>query len=128
MGKIWVPESVLNQDGVLTPEDVAELRKHTLYGAQMVETFDSLKDIAPWIYYHQERWDGSGYPEGLSGEEIPMASRIIAVAESYAAMMSGSAGSQPVTAEAALMEVQAGAGLAFDPNVVDSFVKAVRGR
>jgi putative nucleotidyltransferase with HDIG domain len=126
VGKIGISESLLNKEGPLTPQDVAELKKHTLYGAQMMESFDSLKDIAPWIYYHQERWDGSGYPEGLAGEDIPIAARIIAVAETYAAMISGSAGKQPVTAEAALMEVQAQAGLAFDPNVVDVFVKIIR--
>jgi putative nucleotidyltransferase with HDIG domain len=126
VGKIQVAEALLNKEGALTPADVAELRKHTLYGAQMLEKFDTLKDIAPWVYYHQERWDGSGYPEGLAGEEIPMPARIIAVAETYAAMISGSAGRRPVTAEAALMEVQSQAGLAFDPNVVDVFVKMIR--
>jgi HD-GYP domain-containing protein (c-di-GMP phosphodiesterase class II) len=126
VGKIWVPETLLNKTDPLTPQDVSELHKHTLYGAQMLEAFDSLKDIAPWIYYHQERWDGLGYPEGLAGEEIPVASRIIAVAEAYAAMLSGSAGRQPVAADAALMEVQSQAGLAFDPTVVESFVKVIR--
>jgi putative nucleotidyltransferase with HDIG domain len=126
VGKIWVPETLLNKTDPLTPQDVSELHKHTLYGAQMLEAFDSLKDIAPWIYYHQERWDGLGYPEGLAGEEIPVASRIIAVAEAYAAMLSGSAGRQPVAADAALMEVQSQAGLAFDPTVVENFVKVIR--
>jgi putative nucleotidyltransferase with HDIG domain len=126
VGKIWIPESVLNKNGSLTAEDSAELRKHPLYGAQILESFDSLKDIAPWIYYHQERWDGSGYPEGLSGEEIPIAARIIAVAEAYSAMLSGSAGRSPMNSEAALMETQKEAGLAFDPNIVDMFVKVMR--
>lgn len=126
VGKISIPETLLNKDGPLSPQDVAELKRHTLYGAQMMESFDSLKDIAPWIYYHQEHWDGSGYPEGLAGEDIPIAARIIAAAETYAAMISGSAGKHPVTPEAALMEVQAQAGLAFDPNVVDDFVKVIR--
>jgi putative nucleotidyltransferase with HDIG domain len=126
VGKIWIPESVLNKDGALTAQDTAELRKHPLYGAQILESFDSLKDIAPWIYYHQERWDGAGYPEGLSGEDIPIAARIIAVAEAYSAMVSGSASRRPMTAEGALMELQTEAGLAFDPHVVEVFVKATR--
>jgi HD-GYP domain-containing protein (c-di-GMP phosphodiesterase class II) len=126
VGKIWIPESVLNREGALTKQDTDEIRKHPLYGAQILESFDSLKDIAPWIYYHQERWDGAGYPEGLSGEDIPIAARIIAVAEAYSAMISGSASRPPMTAEGALMELQTEAGLAFDPHIVEVFVKAAR--
>jgi len=126
VGKIWIPESVLNKDGPLTAQETAEIQKHPLYGAQILESFESLKEIAPWVYYHQERWDGSGYPEGLRADDIPIAARIIAVAEAYSAMTSGSAGKGPVASEAALMELQSEAGLAFDPNVVDVFVKVVR--
>jgi putative nucleotidyltransferase with HDIG domain len=127
VGKIWIPESVLNKDGVLTSQDTEELRKHPLYGAQILESFDSLKEIAPWVYYHQERWDGAGYPEGLAGEDIPIAARIIAVAEAYSAMVSGTAARRPMTADGALMALQAEAGLAFDPHIVEVFIKTARG-
>jgi len=127
VGKIWIPESVLNKEGALTKQDTDELKKHPLYGAQILESSDSLKEIAPWVYYHQERWDGAGYPEGLAGEDIPIAARIVAVAEAYSAMLSGTAARGPMTADGALMELQTEAGLEFDPHIVEVFVKMVRG-
>jgi HD-GYP domain-containing protein (c-di-GMP phosphodiesterase class II) len=124
IGKIWIPESILAKEGQLTDKDFEELKRHPLYGAQILESIDSFKEIAPWIYYHQERWDGKGYPEGLSGEEIPIASRIIAVAEAYNAMTSGHSTRKAMTAQAALNEVEKESGKAFDPHVVEAFLKA----
>jgi putative nucleotidyltransferase with HDIG domain len=126
VGKIWIPESVLAKEEDLSKDDIELLKKHPLYGAQLLESFDSFKEIAPWIYYHQERWDGQGYPEGLAGEEIPIAARIIAVAESYNAMTSGHTTRRAMTAQVALDEIKAEAGKAYDPHIVDFFVKVMQ--
>jgi HD-GYP domain-containing protein (c-di-GMP phosphodiesterase class II) len=125
VGKIWIPESILAKESQLTEKEFDELKRHPLYGAQILESIDSFKEIAPWIYYHQERWDGTGYPEGLAGEEIPIASRIIAVAEAYNAMTSGHTMRKAITAQLALEEVEKESGKAFDPHVVEAFIKAV---
>jgi len=126
VGKLWIPESILNKAGDLDDDEMDQIHKHTPYGAQILETFDSFRDIVPWIYYHHERWDGSGYPEGLRGDDIPIAARIISVAEAYSAMTSGSHSRKAMTSDAAQAQIQSEAGTAFDPQVVEAFVKAMQ--
>ena len=126
VGKLWIPESILNKPGDLDDDEMDQIHKHTPYGAQILETFESFRDIVPWIYYHHERWDGSGYPEGLRGDDIPLAARIISVAEAYSAMTSGSHSRMAMTAEAALEKIRSEAGTAFDPQVCEAFIKAAQ--
>lgn len=124
VGKVWIPESILTKQTPLTDEEMREMRKHPFYGAQILESFDTFEEIIPWIYYHQERWDGTGYPEGLRGDEIPVASSIIAVCEAFSAMTSYTH-SDPTPVDMALERIKNEAGKQFNPNVVDAFVTAI---
>jgi putative two-component system response regulator len=88
IGKICVPDAILNKPGSLTDEEYAIMKTHPMQGVKMVESLDSLKDVIPLIRSHHERLDGSGYPDGLRGEEIPLLVRLLSVADSYDAMSS----------------------------------------
>jgi putative nucleotidyltransferase with HDIG domain len=126
VGKTRIPETILTKGSDLTEDDRLLLRKHPQFGAQILESFQAFKDITPWIYYHHERWDGKGYPEGLSGVDIPTASRIIAVAEVYDAMISGLGHPKPMTSAQAIKKIQEESKKAFDPFVVEAFGRAVK--
>jgi HD-GYP domain-containing protein (c-di-GMP phosphodiesterase class II) len=125
VGKIWIPEAILTKKGKLTSEDIGKLRMHPIYGAQILQSSGLFEKIIPWVYHHQELWNGKGYPDGLNGEEIPIQSRIISVCESFDAMLSGSSAKLKLTIEQALDRVKYEAGTLFDPVIVEAFVKAV---
>jgi putative nucleotidyltransferase with HDIG domain len=125
IGKIWIPESILTKKGKLTSEDIGKLRMHPIYGAQILQSSDLFEKMTPWIYHHQELWNGKGYPDGLKGEEIPIQSRIISICESFDAMLSGSATKLKLTIEQALDRMKYEAGTLFDPVIVEVFVRAV---
>jgi putative nucleotidyltransferase with HDIG domain len=125
IGKIWIPESILTKKGKLTSEDIGKIRMHPIYGAQILQSSGLFKKITPWIYHHQELWNGTGYPDGLKKEEIPIQSRIISICESFDAMLSGSATKLKLTIEQALDRVKYEAGTIFDPVIVEAFVTAV---
>src|SRR5213595_2579961 len=86
IGKIGTRESVLNKEGALTPEEFEHVKQHVLIGSQILAPLSHLGDIMPAVRGHHERWDGTGYPDGLRGEEIPMAARIIGAAEVFDAL------------------------------------------
>ena len=88
IGKISVPDAVLNKPGKLTPEEMAVIREHPAQGVRMVESLESLRDVIPLIRWHHERLDGRGYPDGLKGDEIPRLVRILSVADVYDALAS----------------------------------------
>ena len=125
LGKIWIPESILTKKGKLTSEDIGKIRMHPIYGAQILESSGLFEKIIPWIYHHQELYNGTGYPDGLKNEEIPIQSRIISVCEAFDAMLSGSATKLKITIEQALDRIKYEAGTLFDPVIVEAFVKAV---
>ena len=125
IGKIWIPESILTKKGKLTSEDIGKIRMHPIYGAQILQSSGLFEKITPWIYHHQELWNGTGYPDGLKKEEIPIQSRIISICESFDAMLSGSANKLKLTIEQALDRVKYEAGTIFDPAIVEAFVTAV---
>ncbi len=126
VGKAWIPEALLNKEEELTDMDKRELRKHAVYASQILESLTSFTEIVPWIYHHHERWDGKGYPDGLMGEDIPVASRIIAVAESYHSMISGMPGRSPMGPDVASQIINAEAGRSFDPFIVDAFKQVIQ--
>ncbi|MCE5208442.1 MAG: HD domain-containing protein [Chloroflexi bacterium] len=124
VGKIWIPETLLTKTGPLSENEIQILRMHPYYSAKIVESIKALKDIVPWVYNHHERWDGTGYPEGLRQNEIPLGASIIAVAEAFSAMIFNRLSREPLTFDQAIAEVRAGSGKQFDPDVTEQFITA----
>lgn len=126
IGKIGVRDAVLRKDGPLDPEEWEEIRQHPVIGAAMLEPIEILDKEVALMRHHHERWDGSGYPDRLAGEEIPIGSRIIAVCDAYDAMTSSRPYRPTRTHQEALEELRRCAGTQCDPAVVEAFASAVR--
>jgi HD-GYP domain-containing protein (c-di-GMP phosphodiesterase class II) len=122
IGKIGVPESILNKPGKLTEEEYAKIKEHTYKGYKILEPITQLKDYLPSILYHHERIDGTGYPEGLSGEEIPFFARIIAVADTFDAMTSDRAYRKAKRFEAVIKELLDVSGKQLDAEITHIFI------
>jgi HD-GYP domain-containing protein (c-di-GMP phosphodiesterase class II) len=120
IGLLTVPESVLEKETALNATEIALIRNHPVAGARIVSSAPGLSSVAETIAAVSERYDGSGYPEGLAGEDIPVGSRIIRVCVAFAAMTSKRPYRQPRSQGEALAELQRGAGLEFDPRVVEA--------
>jgi putative two-component system response regulator len=131
IGKVGVPDSILLKPGKLTVEEFEEMKKHTVYGRdtilaaeRILKTNSSFMRIAREIAYsHQEKWDGSGYPEGAKGEEIPLSGRLMALADVYDALTSNRVYKSAFSHEVATRMIYDGKGRHFDPNIVDAFMK-----
>ncbi len=123
IGKIVVDDKLVNKAGPLTPEEYAEVKKHPEISYQILRAVDSYATIADDILSHHERWDGAGYPRGLAGENISLAGRIIAVADSYEAMTATRPYRMALPHETALEEIRRNSGTQFDPSVVEIFLK-----
>ena len=124
VGKVKVRPQLLGKAGPLTLEEVAEIRRHPSAGAQLVLPLRRFRDALPYVLFHHERWDGDGYPAGLSGRRIPLEARILAIADAFDAMISPRPYRFALTHEHALAEVAAGAGTQFDPVAAELFVDA----
>ncbi|MFC1621542.1 HD domain-containing phosphohydrolase [Candidatus Omnitrophota bacterium] len=124
IGKIGVPDAILNKKKKLSPEEWDIMKQHCDVGARIVEPVARLRKVSVIIKHHQERYDGSGYPDGLKGEEIPIESRIIAVVDAYHAMVSDRPYRKALPGKQALKELKDNAGSQFDPVVVEAFFKA----
>jgi two-component system, cell cycle response regulator len=124
VGKIGIPESVLRKPGWLTAEDWDELRRHPEIGASILAGAE-LDDVSEWILAHHERPDGTGYPQGLSGRDIPLEARILAVADAYEAMTSNRVYRSAMTQDDARAELVRCAGTQFDQRVVDAFLRVL---
>jgi HD-GYP domain-containing protein (c-di-GMP phosphodiesterase class II) len=122
IGKIGVPESVLTKPGRLTDEEFDEIKKHPEIGHRILKDIPQLKDILPGVLHHHERWDGRGYPHGLSGEGIPLMARLIALADSFDAMSSDRTYRQRLSRSDVLEEIRRCAGGQFDPELAPIFV------
>ena len=122
IGKIGVPETVLRKAGPLTPEEWALMRRHPLIGAQIVAPFEFFTAGATVIRHHHERVDGSGYPDGLAGEAIPIGARIVAVADVYDALTSDRPYRQAMSNADARAFLRTQAGLGLDDEMVDAFI------
>jgi putative nucleotidyltransferase with HDIG domain len=121
VGKISTPDSVLLKPAALTEEERAVVRLHSERGARLLAAVPEMEEVAAAVRHHHENWDGTGYPEGLAGERIPLASRIIHVADAYDAMTSPRPFRDALDHERAVRTLQDGAGTQFDPEVVAAF-------
>lgn len=124
LGKVGSRDSSLKKPGELTPEERAEIQQHAAVGADIVSRLDAYRPSVPIIRHHHERWDGSGYPDNLAGEAIPLGARIIAVADAFDAMTSDRVYRAALSPEVAFSELRKGAGAQFDPQLVDLFQAA----
>ena len=122
IGKLALPDELLWKQGSLDQNEMARLREHVEIGERILRSTE-LGFILPWVRAHHERWDGAGYPDGISGEDIPLEARVLAVCDAYDAMTSGRAGSKTMGPERALAQIRSGAGTQFDPQVADSFIR-----
>jgi diguanylate cyclase (GGDEF)-like protein len=123
IGKIGINDELLNKKEPLTPEEWELIKTHSKMGAAIVGHSSQLTPCVQGILHQHERYDGSGYPDGLKGEEIPLESRILAIADSFSAMTSIRIYSVTLTKEAAIEEIKNGAGTQYDPKLVDIFLK-----
>lgn len=121
IGKISIPEAILTKVKPLTSQEWKMIQMHPYYGAQIVKQINIFSKIVPWVYHHQEHWDGSGYPDQLSKKDIPTASSIIAIAEAYTVMTSELPYRKSVSIQEALDKIQTASGKQFDPAVVEAF-------
>ncbi len=120
IGKLLIPEEILYKPGALTPVERSVVERHSEIGYRMLESL-SLEPVATWVLYHHERWDGDGYPHGLAGEDIPLPSRILFVADSYDTMTSDRVYRAKMPRAEAIAEVERCSGTQFDPAVVEAF-------
>jgi HD-GYP domain-containing protein (c-di-GMP phosphodiesterase class II) len=121
-GKIGITDKILNKPGKLTDEEYEVIKRHPAIAQVILEPVQGLEEIIPWIKYHHERWDGSGYPDGISGENIPLPARIMAVADAYDTMHSRRTYHEPFEDKKILSELVGNKGTQFDPEVVDVFL------
>ncbi|MFO7637307.1 MAG: PAS domain S-box protein [Clostridia bacterium] len=127
MGKIAVPDMILQKPGRLSPEEWEQMKKHSEKGCGMAESSRDLAAISRYILYHHEHWDGSGYPEGLKEEAIPLLSRIVSIVDAYDVMTHASPYKKALSHEEAMHEIRRCAGTQFDPRLVDIFIKIMDG-
>jgi diguanylate cyclase (GGDEF)-like protein/PAS domain S-box-containing protein len=125
IGKIGIHQEVLQKPGELSPGEWEEVERHPEIGYRITKNIPELSMVADYILLHHERWDGTGYPKGYKGEEIPLPCRILAVADTYDVMMHGRVYKQAISKEEAIAELKRCAGKAFDPRIVKLFVKMI---
>lgn len=125
VGKIGIDDAILNKPGKLTDVEMAEMKKHSFIGYQIVKSIQGLDDIALPILHHHERSDGNGYPDGLTRYAIPLLSRIISVVDAYDAMTQDRPYRKAMSQEEAITEVKKNSGTQFDPEIVAYFLKSL---
>lgn len=128
IGKIGIPDSILFKTYILTPSEWEKMKEHSSIGYRMAKNIPDFAPIAQEILYHHEHWDGTGYPEGLKGEKIPLLSRIISIIDAYNVMQSRRPYKGAVSKTQALKEVKSCAGTQFDPQLVEIFLRIENGK
>src|SRR5271165_5820091 len=126
VGKVGIPEAILNKSGPLNLEEWDTMKTHVTFGGKLLEPLVPLERIRRMVLHHHEFFDGSGYPEALTGETIPLGARIITIADSYDTITSARSYKKGRTAEQALSELERCAGTQFDPRLIEAFVRAMR--
>ena len=123
VGKIGVPDAILTKEGSLTQEEWESIKQHPVLGKTIIEQAPELRSVVPLVLHHQERFDGTGYPARLKGEDIPLGARIIAAADAYHAIRSDRPYRSGRTHDEAVPELQRCAGTQFDPAVVAALLE-----
>ena len=123
IGKIGIPQNVLCKPGKLTDEEYAVMKQHPVYSEKLVKNIKQLEELGAWVKAHHEKWDGTGYPDGLKGEEIPLGARIVAIADTYDAMTSTRSYRNALTHEIAMIEIRDCMGTQFDPYLAEIFLQ-----
>lgn len=123
IGKIGIPDMLLNKPARLTPEEYSVIKEHTVIGAEILKNISLIPHVAEVARSHHEHYDGTGYPDGLAGEDIPLSARIVAIADSYDAMNSRRIYRNALPPEKIFEEIENNRGLQFDPELADIFLK-----
>ena len=118
IGKIAIDENIFNNLGKLTDKEWEEVKRHPEIGYRILSTVSSMSQMAEYVLAHHEKWDGTGYPKGLKGEEIPLQSRILTISDSYDAMINERSYRNALTEKTAIEELKINAGFQFDPKLV----------
>jgi diguanylate cyclase (GGDEF)-like protein/putative nucleotidyltransferase with HDIG domain len=122
IGKLAVPDYILNKPGKLTPAEFERMKVHTIVGAEILERVGFPYPVVPVVRHHHERWDGRGYPDGLRGDEIPITARILTIADSFDSMREDRQYRKAMTRDEAISVLKEGSGTVFDPNIVRAFL------
>ena len=125
IGKIGVPDAILHKPRGLTDDEYEQMKEHPIAGANMLMGIKTLQPLLPYILYHQERYDGTGYPFGLKGEEIPIEARLLAAVDAFDAMTSTRPYRAAMAADLAIAEIVKHRGVQFDPNIVDALLRVM---
>jgi HD-GYP domain-containing protein (c-di-GMP phosphodiesterase class II) len=128
LGKLAVPQEILDKPGPLTAEEWEVIRRHPAAGEEIVRGIPAIAHMAPLLRSMHEHWDGGGYPDGLRGEQIPLAARIVMACDAYEAITSDRPYDPSRPPEVAAEELREGAGSQFDPRVVAAFLQVLRER
>jgi putative nucleotidyltransferase with HDIG domain len=126
IGKIGIRDEILNKKGKLSPEEYEKIKQHTVIGYEIVKQAGVFDELLPAIRSHHERLDGTGYPDGLRGDEIPLIARILAISDAFDAMVADRPYRKGLPVEEALQEIQRGAGKQFDAELAGHFIRVVR--
>jgi HD-GYP domain-containing protein (c-di-GMP phosphodiesterase class II) len=125
IGKISIPDAIIEKPGKLTALEYETIQTHTEIGYQILRAADQYSDLAVHALSHHERWDGKGYPSGLKGEQIPLYSRIIGIADAFEAMTGARPYKKPIKFEQAIIELKRCSGSQFDSDLVKVFIEQV---
>ncbi|HKV43511.1 MAG TPA: HD domain-containing phosphohydrolase [bacterium] len=127
IGKIGSPDGILGKPGPLTEDEWMIMRRHPVVGAEILRPVERMRGVAKIVRHHQEKWDGSGYPDGLRGKAIPLGARILAVVDAYSAIVDERPYKKPGTQDEAEAEIRRCAGVQFDPEIVEIFCQTLSG-
>ena len=126
VGKLAIADSLLNKPGPLTPDEYAQVKQHSVLGADILSGVDFPGALSLLVRHHHENWDGSGYPDGLRRDDIPVGARVLAIADCYDALTSDRPYRRALSHATAISMIEERRGSMFDPQMTDSFVQMLR--